>query len=119
MVAIFVVSGTPKDKIPELGLWDLLLKKGSHMAAYALLAILWSRALRSRLPPLNTSPSGVGALESRRAFWLALAITALYAISDELHQTFVPGRNGTGADVMVDAAGALLGLWGWRLLGRP
>lgn len=42
--------------------------------------------------------------------WLALLLAVLYAISDEFHQTFVPGRNGTPVDVAIDSLGASLGL---------
>jgi VanZ family protein len=38
---------------------------------------------------------------------LALALTVLYAASDEWHQTFIPNRSGQLADVLVDTAGAL------------
>jgi len=109
MALIFIVSGTPSEEIPKVGVWDLLVKKGGHIAAYAVLVVLWLRALETRLP---AGPAG----------WLALVITVLYAISDEYHQTWVPGRNGTGVDVLVDTAGALVGLWGlWRggAGGRP
>ena len=34
----------------------------------------------------------------------------LYAISDEIHQTFVPGRSGQISDVILDTSGALLGI---------
>ncbi len=105
MGLIFLVSGIPSEQIPDAGTWDLLVKKGGHMASYALLAVLWLRALELRFP---TGP----------AAQLALVITVLYAISDEYHQTFVPGRNGTAVDVLVDAAGALLGTWGYAWRGR-
>ncbi len=106
MALIFIVSGTPSDDLPTVESWDPLLKKGGHMVAYALLTTLWQRALETRR-------------SSRRAAWLALGITLLYAISDEYHQTFIPGRNGTGLDVLVDMAGALGGLWIWQRAGRP
>jgi VanZ family protein len=105
MALIFIVSGTPSEEIPKIGSWDSLIKKGGHMAAYALLAILWFRALES-------------SMSARKAFWLALGLAFLYAISDEYHQTFVPGRNGTGQDVLIDTVGAWMGLWGWRRAGR-
>lgn len=104
MAAIFVVSGTPSERIPRIGAWDLLLKKGGHMAAYALLAFLWVRPWQHRLP-------------AARAGCLALVLTVLYAISDEYHQTFVPGRDGSVTDVLVDAAGACLALWLWWRYG--
>lgn len=94
MALIFIVSGIPSEHIPKAGVWDLLVKKGAHMAAYALLAVLWRRALG----------------ENRLSWLMAFAITVLYAVSDEYHQTFVPGRNGAFIDVLVDSAGALASL---------
>jgi VanZ family protein len=98
MALIFAVSHTPTEDIPAFGAWDLLIKKGSHFIAYAVLAILTQIAI----------PHKGGA-------WL---IATLYAVSDEFHQTFIPGRNGQVADVLVDSAGALvamLGLWLFKL----
>lgn len=109
MALIFLASSVPKEVVPDLGIWDLLLKKGAHVAAYALLAILWLRALVARCPTRGVTGATV---------WLALGISVLYAISDEVHQTFVPGRNGTSIDVLIDTGGAFLGLWGWRLARR-
>ena len=40
----------------------------------------------------------------------AFVLSLLYAISDELHQTFVPGRSGRLTDVGFDSLGALLAL---------
>ena len=74
------------------------VRKGAHMAEYALLAILlyvWmDRWQISRFR--KACASG------------ALAI--LYACSDEFHQLFVAGRAGMVSDVLVDSAGAVLGL---------
>ena len=107
MALIFVVSGTPREEIPQYGRWDVWIKKGGHVAAYAMLTLLWLRALQSRLP----AGTAVG---------LALGIALLYAISDEYHQTFVPGRNGTAVDVTVDMVGALLAaLIRWRVSRVP
>lgn len=44
-----------------------------------------------------------------------MATTAAYAISDEWHQSFVPGRKANWYDVLIDVSGALL-LW-WLLRG--
>ena len=49
----------------------------------------------------------------------AFIITVLYGVSDEFHQSFVPGRTPDAADVMADAIGAALaltGAWGWAIL---
>jgi VanZ family protein len=101
MAMIFAASNTPSARIPSVGPWDVVVKKGGHLASYALLAWLWLRALRPALSP-------------RRLAWAVLAIVVLYAASDEYHQTFVAGRNGTPVDVGIDAAGALLAMLLWR-----
>lgn len=84
-----------------------LVRKTAHLSEYAILAALWLRAfVRGR----NLSP--------RTAGLLALAISVAWAILDELHQSFVPSRSASLADVLVDTAGALITLTvahvGWR-----
>ena len=86
MALIFFFSAQP-DLGTGLGMWDLILRKLAHMAEYGLLWFLWHRALGRRSPAV------------------AVAITLAYAASDELHQSFVEGRNGTPVDVLVDAVG--------------
>lgn len=97
MLLIFAVSGQPKSAIADFGVWDLLVKKGSHVLAYAVLAVLASRAL------------------PRPGYAILWALA--YAVTDELHQRFVPGRMGSPVDVLIDGLGILLGvgvLWLWR-----
>ena len=103
MVVIFALSAQP-DLSTGLGLFDLIARKVVHAAEYALLCGLWWRALRTRASP-------------GRAVIGALAITIAYAASDEWHQTFVAGRNGSPLDVAIDTAGAstaALVLWARR-----
>ena len=90
MGVIFVVSSRQDSQIPSFGWWDLLVKKMLHIAAYALLMIL--------------------AYWGCRHWREALILTALYAVSDEWHQTFVPTRQGAFLDVLIDMVGAL-GAW--------
>jgi VanZ family protein len=77
-----------------LGTWDLVLRKLAHAAEFALLGLLLARAL------------GPGRL--------AFAAGVAYAISDELHQHFVPGRVGAPLDVAIDTVGVALGVYAWR-----
>ena len=100
MGVIFFASHQPSVELPNFGLWDLGVKKLRHFLAYALLALLALRAL----------------LDGKRPYLTAIFITLIYAISDEFHQTFVPGRNGTPIDVAIDMLGALSCLWlvHWR-----
>lgn len=98
MTAIFLASGTPGQDLPRFGNWDYFAKKGGHMLGYALLASAYLRAL---------SP-GTGV--SRNRLPISLILAALYAFSDEWHQRFVPGRTASIYDVLIDTAGATIGL---------
>jgi VanZ family protein len=89
MAVIFFLSAQP-DLRSGLGVWDTIGRKLVHMASYGLLWWLWWRALGRRHP----GP--------------AIAITLLYAASDEWHQSFVEGRHGTPVDVAIDAAGVAI-----------
>jgi VanZ family protein len=94
MGAIFMLSNQPKADIPSFGVWDVLVKKGSHFLAYAVLALLALRVTG----------------DWKRPYRWALLLTILYALSDEYHQTFIPGRNGAPADVLIDSLGGLTAL---------
>lgn len=94
MGLIFFLSSQPDlPSAPEAWL-DLLLKKGAHVLAFGLLAWLYLRALRGSAAP------------SDRARLVSLALAVAYAISDEAHQSFVPGRTPRVADVLIDTLGA-------------
>ena len=90
MAVIFFFSAQP-DLSTGLGTWDLILRKLAHMAEYGLLWLLWMRALGGGRHP-----------------FAAAAITLGYAAPDELHQSFVEGRNGTPVDVLIDAVGVAI-----------
>ena len=94
MTLIFAFSSIPSTAMPNFNWADLLVKKGGHMLGYALLAVALWWALRS-------------AARRRELAWL---LAALYAVSDEFHQYFVPGRHASPVDVLIDAFGAAVGL---------
>ncbi|MBI2009722.1 MAG: VanZ family protein [Candidatus Chisholmbacteria bacterium] len=97
-VLIFTLSSIPTLPKVEIIWWDYVLKKSAHMFEYAVLFFLLVRALtKTRLK--KASP---------KIFLLAGLITILYAISDEWHQTFVPGRGGRLTDVGYDTMGMVL-----------
>lgn len=95
MGGIFFLSSQPS-LTTDLGTVDLILRKLAHMVEFGVLALLWAWALRD--------------VVSRPAL-LAVAIAVVYAVTDELHQTRVEGRNGTPIDVLIDAIGACLATW--------
>lgn len=91
-----------------------IIRKAGHLTEYAILAVLTWRALRSE--------TGGEAERDRfrRVVWIVLGVALLYAAADEFHQTFIPSRTGNAYDVLIDTAGAAIGLaliwcWGrWR-----
>jgi VanZ family protein len=95
MGAIYFLSDQPKAGIPSFGIWDWLIKKGSHFLAYGVLAWLAWRVFEA----------------GKRPYLAAFLLTVLYAASDEFHQTFVPGRHGTVDDVLIDSLGGLTTLF--------
>ena len=101
MALIFFLSAQP-DLSSGLGAWDVLLRKLAHAGVYAVLVLLWWRALRDLAP----EPRPLAAA------WL---IAIAYSATDEWHQTFVAGRHGSPADVLIDAGGAsAAALWARR-----
>jgi VanZ family protein len=92
---IFAFSSIPSLS-SGLGGWDLLLRKLAHVTEYAILGALLLRATRR--------PG------------LALGLAALYAASDEVHQHFVEGRHAALVDLLIDIAGALVGVLAWSWL---
>jgi len=99
MSLIFYISSIP-DLEPEFGSKGVntLISKMAHILEYAILMYLMIRALKGE----NLSLSFQSLLQ------LAFLITLLYAISDEYHQLFVQGREGTFRDVMIDSIGTAI-----------
>jgi len=80
--------------------WVIVARKLGHITGYALLTGAWWWALRR--------------VVERPVLW-AVGIAFVYACTDEFHQTFVRGREGTPRDVVIDAVGmaiaaALIGM---------
>lgn len=97
----------------SIRLVQAVVRKTGHLTEYAILALLFWRAGRffRRQQPLLQNWSW------REAAWIILWC-ALYALSDELHQSFISTRQGNPWDVLLDSAGAFLGLLGLWAFGR-
>ena len=94
MALIFALSATP-DLSSGLGAWDMLLRKLAHITIFGVLWLTLARATWWRRPIL------------------ASVIAILYAISDEVHQSFVDGRHGSPVDVAIDTTGVGLAVLAW------
>ena len=96
MCVIYFVSSQPSDDLPNFDRADLIVKKGGHMLGYGLLALSYWNILDR-------------AEGKRPVAWL---LAVLYAVTDEFHQSFVPGRHPSAWDVLIfDNLGALIALW--------
>jgi VanZ family protein len=87
------------------------VRKLAHLTEYAVLATLLFRAFRQQR---KDDPRPWLSRHAR----LAMLIVALYAASDEWHQSFVPTREASVVDVMIDTSGGALGLIAIWALGR-
>ena len=90
MGLIWFFSGRPGGDLPLPGGWD----KPAHAAEYALLGYFLARGLGGR-----------------RAALLGFFLAVGYSVLDEFHQSFVPGRDPSGLDLLADAFGAGVGAW--------
>jgi VanZ family protein len=88
---------------------QVAVRKGGHVSGYAVLAALVWRARRRGM--------FVSAWDWKAARF-AEFVAILYAITDEFHQAYVPTRQGSFWDVLLDAAGAALGLAVVFAIGR-
>lgn len=81
----------------RINLVHFFVRKAAHFTEYAILALLVARALATSSKDLL------------RRHWFALTLTfvAIYSLSDEFHQLFVPTRTGSIYDSMIDTAGGL------------
>lgn len=79
--------------------------KFAHAFVFGLLSYLIARALffQYRFPAWQ-----------KNYLWLAILLTILYGVSDEIHQYFVPGRSSEFYDIVADATGACFGVLAFR-----
>lgn len=93
---LFWISSLPQPDAPDYGLeWG---DKVNHAGAFAIMTVLWYRAGSWLFP--QTSPG--------RRLGIVVLIVMLYGATDEIHQSFVPGRFADFYDWLADAIGALL-----------
>ncbi len=93
---IFYFSSRPATGLPRF--WFMKYDKVLHAGEYFWFGVLLAFALRG------------GGLSLGRACLLAVAIAVAWGVTDEYHQTFVPGRSGNDlGDLAADTVGAALG----------
>lgn len=101
---------------PEIGRATLdtiqfFIRKAGHLSEYGLLALLLWRAFRQ--PFRGDARPWDRGLAGR-----VILLAALYAASDEFHQSFYSSRESSVRDVVIDTAGASIALFILWALGR-
>ena len=77
---------------------NLVIRKNAHAFEYCLLAVIVSNLLF------------IVGLKGKNALTTIMFICLLFAVGDEFHQLFVPGRTSLVSDVLIDFAGSLVGI---------
>lgn len=77
---------------------SFVIRKSAHMFSYFILSILSFIMVYTHKGNINLSIK------------YSFVISILYAISDEIHQLFIPGRSGMVQDVFIDGIGAVIGI---------
>jgi VanZ family protein len=105
MSVIFYLSSRSTLPMPK-GILANLESIAGHFAVYAVLALLVNYALS------ETSISSV------RRMTYAFVFAVVYGVTDEFHQSFVPGRDAALFDLAIDALGAFAALAAWQWFVR-
>lgn len=91
-VKFFIWIGMPTFLVHII---DFMVRKLAHVILFAGLAFVAFQVIKP----------------ARRAYIVTWLFATLYAISDEWHQLYVPGRTASVRDVMIDSCGAFLVLF--------
>ena len=97
----FHLSWTPEELSFYIEQSEFFVRKLAHFSEYALLGI-------SLILPLIVYYSD--RFRRRILVLLTWGICAAYAVSDEFHQSFSPGRSPQLRDVVIDSCGSLAGI---------
>ena len=93
LVGIFIVSHQPRIELPELSIWQM--DKFLHIIAYFVLGCTLAMAVEGNFKGMKRNAK----------IWMVVIVGALYAIADEIHQSYVPGRSSDIFDIIADFIG--------------
>jgi len=103
MALIFYLSSRSSFSVSPKFWLNFFVFKTLHFLEFGLLFLLWARAF----------------LGNKNRFWLAFLLSFFWALTDEVHQLFVPTREGTIRDMLIDTAGILFFWWLlWSILPK-
>jgi len=85
---------------PAFEIAHLLIRKLAHLTEYGMFGLLLYHSFSARAPEKWNARSAAG----------AVIVAGLFSLTDEYHQSFVPGRVASIVDCGIDTLGALLGM---------
>ena len=91
-IIVTIISSTINISNPHL--LTVTIRKLAHLIEYLILGILSYNVFK----------------KSNKNIHISTLVCFLYAISDEIHQIFIPGRSGQITDILIDTIGALIGI---------
>lgn len=101
---IFYLSSRSSNPLHEVVIYNVLLNKLAHLIAYSTLFLSAAFYFQSNKYTL------------KHHYLFSFLYLILYAISDEIHQTFVPSRQGKISDVFIDLLGGIIAYFSTKIL---
>lgn len=99
---IFTLSSIPTPQTSQIYWWDFAIKKTAHMVEYGILYFLFFRAVI-----YSENKSSI----TNYSLLITFLFGLLYAFSDEIHQSFTPGRHPKLMDIGFDSLGMLISFY--------
>jgi len=96
--------------IPDKTIWssgslsEQIISNLANVPAFALLTFLWLKSF-----------AGAESKNNIIVFFFILSGLVLFAVADEFHQSFVPGRTASFMDIGLDLIGIFFGLWAFKI----
>lgn len=104
---IFLFSSLPTAKTSDIYWQDFIVKKLAHVIEYGMFSLFLYRSFVNS----GVSPKNAGLY--------SILISLVYGATDEIHQSFTPGREPRVRDVVFDTIGAILAIhFIWNLLPK-
>lgn len=90
--------------INNIELLNLIIRKLAHYIEYLILGILViNMFIKNNIP---------------QSYLISIIFCIIYAISDEIHQIFVPGRACQIKDILIDSIGSITGIYLYKLISK-
>lgn len=116
IASIFVLAGSPvAETLSEFNPYSLL-----HIPLYGIMTVLLVFSMVPVAPGFkgesirsgsdSTGPRSGGTAGRMLRFFVSGAIAAAVGVLDEVHQLYVPGREGSASDVALDLVGIVIAL---------